>query len=150
MKRNRPVMGKKLCIIGRSHWIIKDLRHHVKHLSKSLTPSIRLYDWNISRTATKLINLVSGNITHIYRRLHRSRYSNSLRAGRPGDPMPVEARFSAPVQTGTGIHPASYTNCIRSFPGIKRQRRGVNHPPLSSAEVKEKAELYFYSLSVPL
>ena len=26
-----------------------------------------------------------------------------------GDRFPVEARFSAPVQTGPGIHPASYT-----------------------------------------
>jgi len=28
------------------------------------------------------------------------------------------------------------------FPGIKRQGRGVYHPPLSSAEVKERVQLY--------
>jgi len=38
-----------------------------------------------------------------------SRYSNSLWAGRSGDRMLVGARFSAPVQTGPGAHPASYT-----------------------------------------
>jgi len=38
-----------------------------------------------------------------------SRYSDSSRAGRSGDRIPVEARFSAPVQTGPGAHPASYT-----------------------------------------
>jgi len=34
-----------------------------------------------------------------------------------------------------------------SFPGVKRPGRGVDHPPTSSAEVKERVELYLYSLS---
>jgi len=33
----------------------------------------------------------------------------------------------------------------RVLPGVKRQKRGLNHPPESSAEVKERTELYFYS-----
>jgi hypothetical protein len=32
-----------------------------------------------------------------------------------------------------------------SFPGVKRPGRGVDHPPPSSAEVKERVELYLYS-----
>jgi hypothetical protein len=32
-----------------------------------------------------------------------------------------------------------------SLPGVKRPGRGVDHPPPSSAEVKERAELYLYS-----
>jgi hypothetical protein len=59
--------------------------------------------------------------------------------------MPVEARFSAPVQTGPRAYPASCTMGTGSFPGIKRPGRGVDHPPPSSAEVKERVELYLYS-----
>jgi hypothetical protein len=36
-----------------------------------------------------------------------------------------------------------------SFPEVKRPGRGLNHPPLSRAEVKERVELYFSSPSVP-
>ena len=58
----------------------------------------------------------------------RSRYSDSLRAGQSGDRIPVEARLSAPVQTGPGVHPASCTMGTGSFPGVKRPGRGVDHP----------------------
>jgi hypothetical protein len=34
-----------------------------------------------------------------------------------------------------------------SFSGVKRRGRGVDHPPLSSAEVKVRVELYPYSPS---
>ena len=40
----------------------------------------------------------------------------------PGDRIPVGARFSAPVQTGPGAHPASCTMGTRSFPGVKSGR----------------------------
>jgi len=62
----------------------------------------------------------------------------------------VGARFSVPVQTGPGAHPAYYTMGIGSFPGVKRPGRGVDHPPTSSTEVKEKVEVYLYSPSGPL
>ena len=59
------------------------------------------------------------------------------------------ARFSAPVQTGPGAHPASYTMVTGSSPGVKRPGRGVDHPPPSSAEVEGRVQLYLYSLSGP-
>jgi hypothetical protein len=70
-----------------------------------------------------------------------SRYSDSLRAGRFGDRILVGARFPAPVQTGSGAQPASYTMGAGSFQGVKRPGRGVDHPPPLSAEVKERVEI---------
>jgi len=58
-------------------------------------------------------------------------------------------RFSASVQTGPGAHPGSHTVGAGSFPGVKRPGRGVDHLPLSSAEVKERVKLYLYSPSEP-
>ena len=77
------------------------------------------------------------------------RESDSLCAGRSGDQIPVRARFSAPVLTGSGAHPASYTMDTVSFPGVERPVRSFDHPPPSSAEVKERVELYLYSISGP-
>ena len=55
-------------------------------------------------------------------------YSHWLRAGRFGDRIPVGARFSAPVQTDPGAHPASCTMGTGSFPGVK-SGRGVTLTP---------------------
>ena len=57
-------------------------------------------------------------------------------------------RFSAPVQTGPGVHPVSYTMGTGSVPEVMRPGRGVDHPP-SSVEVKERIELYLYFTSGP-
>ena len=54
------------------------------------------------------------------------------------------ARFSAPVQTGPGAYPASYKMGTGFFQRVKRPGRGVDHPPPSRAEVKERVELYLY------
>ena len=78
-----------------------------------------------------------------------SRYSDSLRAGRSGYRISMGARFSAPVQTGHGAHPASYAMGTGSFQGVKRPGRGADHPPPYSADVKERVELYLYFTSGP-
>jgi hypothetical protein len=50
------------------------------------------------------------------------------------------------VQNGSGVHPASHPMGTRgSFPGIKRPGREADHPPPSSAEVKDCVELYLNS-----
>jgi hypothetical protein len=78
-----------------------------------------------------------------------SKYNDSLRSVRPGDRIPVQARFSAPVQTGPGVRSALYKIGIGSFPKVKRPGNAFTHPPSSSAKVKERVELYFYTLSAP-
>jgi hypothetical protein len=59
----------------------------------------------------------------------------------------VGSRFSAPVQTDPGVHLASLTMGTGSFPVVNPPRSGVDQPPLSSAVVKERVELYLYSPS---
>jgi hypothetical protein len=57
----------------------------------------------------------------------------------------VKARFSAPVQTGSVVHPASYIMGTEYFQEVKRPERGIDHPSSPSAEVKERVELYIHS-----
>ena len=56
------------------------------------------------------------------------------------------ARFSAHVQTGPEAHPAFCTMGTGSFPrGKVRPGRDADPSPPSSAEVKNRVELYLYS-----
>jgi hypothetical protein len=73
--------------------------------------------------------------------------ATTLRVRRSGDRILVEARYLTPVQTGPAAYPASCTMGTGSFPGVKRPGRGADYPSLSSAEVKEREELYLYSPS---
>jgi len=57
----------------------------------------------------------------------------------------VGARFSAPVQTGPGAHPASYTMGTGSFPGVKSSWGMMLTPHLPSSCGHEREELYLYS-----
>ena len=64
----------------------------------------------------------------------------------PGIESHCGARFSAPVQTGPGAHPASCTMGTGSFPGVKSGRgRDADPSPPSSAVGHERVELYLYS-----
>jgi hypothetical protein len=60
----------------------------------------------------------------------------------PGIVSQWEERFSAPIQNGPGANPASYTMGTGFYfsPAVKRPGRGVDNPPTSSAEVKERVE----------
>jgi hypothetical protein len=75
-----------------------------------------------------------------------SRYSDWLRAGRSGDRIPVGARFSAPVQTRPGAHPASCTMGTGSSPGVESGRGMTLTPhPLLVPRSKNRLGLYLYS-----
>ena len=67
-----------------------------------------------------------------------SHYSDSLRAGRSEDRIPVGARYSTPVHTGPGAHPVSYTMGTGSLPGVKRPGRGVENPPHLAPMLKKE------------
>jgi hypothetical protein len=45
----------------------------------------------------------------------------------PGIKSRWGAKFSTPVLTGPGAHPASYTMDARYFPGIKQSGHGADH-----------------------
>jgi hypothetical protein len=51
------------------------------------------------------------------------------KATRSRDRIPVGMKFSAPVQTDPGVYPAYSPMDTGSFPGVKWQRRGVDHTP---------------------
>ena len=65
--------------------------------------------------------------------------ATSYRMEGPGIESRWGARFSAPVQSGSEAHPASYTGLSR---GVKRPGSDDDHPPPSSTEVKERVEQY--------
>jgi len=56
-------------------------------------------------------------------------------------------RFSTPIQTDPGAHPATYAMGTGSFAGVKQPGCGVDHPSPSSAEVETRVELYICSPS---
>jgi hypothetical protein len=67
--------------------------------------------------------------------------ATELRAGRIGDRIPVEARFSTPVQSGPGAHPAYCAVGTGSFPGVKSGRVVTQnpHPILVPWSIKRRA-----------
>jgi hypothetical protein len=56
----------------------------------------------------------------------------------PGVECRWRARFSAPVQIGTGVHPAFYTMDTGSLPGKKRPGIESDHLPIFSGGVRNK------------
>jgi hypothetical protein len=55
--------------------------------------------------------------------------ATTLFAGLFGDQIHVGVRFSASVQIGPGVHPASCKIGTGSFPGVKQSGRSFDHLP---------------------
>jgi hypothetical protein len=75
------------------------------------------------------------------------RYSDSPRGGRSGDRIPVLI-FRARPDMPWGP-PSVHCNGYRIFTGGVAAGRGLEHPHPSSAEIKERVQLYQDSLSGP-
>ena len=102
----------------------------------ALAAGIRIHVPSFRATNVPCIGCIF--LIHLLVPRYLNRYSDSLRAGRSGDRIPVRAGFSAPVQTGPGAHPASYTIGTGSFPGVKRPGRGFDHPPHLASRLKKE------------
>jgi hypothetical protein len=72
------------------------------------------------------------------------RYGDWLWTARTGVPTPVGANRPERLRGPLSL---LHNGCRVSYPGVKRSGRDVNHPSPSSAEVKERVELYLYSSS---
>jgi hypothetical protein len=128
------------------------------HVSSNLVLIIRRI--NCINTTSGICHSVSVNVscktctvnkinkTIIYAQYDAVGIATRYGLGGPGIESRWE-RFSAPVQTGPGVHSACYTMGTGSFPRVKRPGRGVDHPPPSGAEVQERVELYIFSASGP-
>jgi len=72
--------------------------------------------------------------------------SDSLRAGRSTDRILVGARLSAPIQTGPGTHPASYTKAPGHSQGLSA--RGMAMTTHTQIQLRlNRVELHIYSPS---
>jgi hypothetical protein len=79
-------------------------------------------------------------------RVAQSLYSDWLRAEWSGNRIPVGMRFSAPVQTGPGAHPACCIMVIKRFPGVECGRGVTLTPhPFLVPRSKNRLQLYLYS-----
>ena len=72
-----------------------------------------------------------------------SRYSDSLRTASSGDPIPVGRDFPQPSRRVLGPTQPPIRCLPGHFPG--GSECSDDHPPLYSAEVKERVELYLYT-----
>jgi len=69
-------------------------------------------------------------------RLHDFAVLESLWVGRSGHRIPLEMKFLHPSRHTLEPY-QSHTN------GVKWSGRGIDHPPPTSAEVKERVQVYF-------
>jgi len=82
--------------------------------------------------------------------LHCGQYSNLLHAGQSGVHIQVGVEIFCTHPNQLWGSPNLLDDGYRvSFPGVKRVGCGINHPPPSSAKIKERVELYLISASGP-
>ena len=83
------------------------------------------------------------------KKLYTGTYATGYWLEGPGIASRWGETFSTCLDRHWGPPSRLYNGYSISFLGVKRPGRGVNHPPTSSVEVKERVELYLYSPSGP-
>jgi hypothetical protein len=86
-----------------------------------------------------------GKWAAIAQSVYRLATSWTVRGSNPGGSEIFRSRPDRPW----GPSSLLYNGYRVSFPGVKWPGRGIDHPPPSSSEVKERVELYLYSPSGP-
>ena len=107
----------------------------------TLMQDVMKYQWAGNRNTRRLLQRITGWYTETSGPGSTVGIATVLRGGRFGDLIPMGARFSVPVQTSPGAHPASCAMGTGSFPGVK-SGRGVTltpHPLLVSWSWKSRA-----------
>jgi len=99
----------------------------IRHLTFVIAQRVTMFRINFMFVMRPLLNTLCAET--------RSRYSDSLRAGRSGD---LILKYFTSVQTGPGAQPVSYTMGILSFPGEKRPGCGDDRPPHLMPRLKKE------------
>ena len=125
----------------------------VHHISQDLNPPPS-YSWIWKPKSHKPDPFQASIQIFLFTTMFRGRVSLVGIATRYGPDGPgIESRwgrdFPHPSRPALGPTPPSCAVGTGSFPGIKRPGRGVDRPPPSSAEVKERVELYVCHPSGP-
>ena len=118
----------------------------VRRDSNSVLPNMKQGCQPVSRLFVININII---IIVVKWPRQLNRYTDSVRAGRSGNRIPMKARSPRPTRPALGPTPPPIKWIPGLFPGDKAAGVLRWPPTSSSTEVKEKVELCLYSLSAP-
>jgi hypothetical protein len=129
--------------IGFHHHGYRD-GYSVFHKSQSVRSTRHYSDMQIRKNKKRTCTYFFFQVIYVYAMGRDSSVGIATRYGLDGPGIEYRWRRDFPYRSipTPGTHPASYTRGTGLLPKIKRPGRGVDHPPPSIAEVKERIELY--------
>ena len=96
-----------------------------------------------------MVKTVIGGPSNLRRVSLVGRYCDSLRSGPFGDRILVKSEILRTIQNGPSANPTSCTVGARSLSQDKSGRTVASTSIPSNTEIKERVDLYLYSLPVP-
>jgi len=85
-----------------------------------------------------LAGIEPATLRFVTQHLNHCATAASLRAGRSGDRIPVRGEIFCTRPDRPWAHTTSYTMGNRSFPGVPRPGRGIDHPPHLASRLKKE------------